>query len=201
MDHTTNTEMPDTEEQAMVSRRITGTCALLGGASMIAHSVLMAVSPPGLPDGPYRDGGTIAGMFFLGAVVFISAAAIGIYWIHGRGRGATAVVRISTVTAAASLFFGVALFNAAYLAGFVLILIAVAAFTATGIGLLQTQVLPRWTGGLLAVSSVLLLATNTEDSRVLFLVPFGATWVTIGAVSLIMASHHRFTRATPLRYT
>jgi uncharacterized membrane protein YkvI len=70
----------------------------------------------------------------------------------------------------------------AYYIGFALVLVGVAAYAVLGAGLALTRVLPAWSGALLSVSALLLMAANDQNERILFVVPFGMTWMVLGVL-------------------
>ena len=53
-------------------------------------------------------------------------------------------------------------------------------FLLAGIAILRAQVLPRWAAWPLVLGALLLLASNDQNARVLFWVPFGIAWLAVG---------------------
>jgi hypothetical protein len=132
------------------------------------------------------------------------AAAFGLYRMHRfDGRG-TRMVRMASLIAAASLLVGVLglVLNSVFfdsgllylifsLAG---ILVAVLAFAVTGAGLMRSGVVPPWAGAMLILTSLLLPLENDQNERILFLVPFGLTWIVLGG--LLLPRHNRRSTST-----
>lgn len=52
----------------------------------------------------------------------------------------------------------------------------------TGAGLMRSGVLPAWAGALLALTSLLLLAFNDQNERILVVIPFGVSWMVLGGL-------------------
>ncbi|TDL41156.1 hypothetical protein E2R57_00270 [Arthrobacter nitrophenolicus] len=89
------------------------------------------------------------------------------------------------------MFTGVVLMGIAYYIGFALVLVGVAAYAVLGAGLAATRPLPAWSGIVLTVSSLLLFGANDQNERILFVVPFGVTWMVLGALLWTAASSTR----------
>ncbi|MEV7572248.1 hypothetical protein AB0P28_04010 [Pseudarthrobacter sp. NPDC089323] len=89
------------------------------------------------------------------------------------------------------MFLGVVLMGIAYYLGFALVLVGVAAYAVLGAGTALTRALPAWSGALLSVSALLLMAANDQNERILFVVPFGLAWVVLGALLWTAASNTR----------
>lgn len=60
------------------------------------------------------------------------------------------------------------------------ILATVVGFFLIGVAVLRSGVLPRWSGAILIVGSLILLAANEQTAAVLFSVPFGLAWIAVG---------------------
>lgn len=178
-------------------------CAAIGGLLLVAYAILMNQKPRGcIADEcvgqSYRAAGPLESTLVLAALGLIIATAFGLYRIHQfEGRGAR-IVRISALVAAASLLVGVLglvinnlffdsglMYFLALLAG---ILVAVLAFAVTGAGLMRSRVLPPWSGAMLILTSLLLLLHNDQNERILLIIPFGITWIVLGALLWSMAS-------------
>lgn len=100
------------------------------------------------------------------------------------------VPRIAAMAAAISLFIGIAFVGSVFFyVGLGALILTVLAFAVTGAGLMRSRVLPAWSGALLIPASLLLLAANTENERILFVVPFGATWMVLGGLLWAAASN------------
>lgn len=164
----------------------------LGGVFLTAHSMLMALKPPGcIGDGciggSFREAGPLEAGLFLASVVLISATAVGLFWMHRfDGRGSR-LVRIAALVAAASLLAGAGLTPIFFWAAFAAIVVAILAFAVTGAGLMRSRILPAWSGALLILASLLLFGFNTENEQVLFAIPFGVTWMVLGVLVWSMA--------------
>ncbi|TPV52649.1 hypothetical protein FJ661_04990 [Pseudarthrobacter phenanthrenivorans] len=157
----------------------------LGGLSLTASGILQSMQPPGCIAAEcvgrtYRSAGPLESFLFLAGVLLIAGATLGfLVLLPARMR----VVRIAAATAAACMFFGVALMGSAlYFAGVALVLVAVAAYIVMGVGLAVSRTLPAWAGVVLAVSSLLLLGANDQNERILFVVPFGLAWLALGTL-------------------
>lgn len=182
MEHNPSSMAAHQNNAMKVRIRGTAVCAALAGAFLTTFAVFMSFLPEGAPDGPYRDPGMLYGLFFFPSVLLTSASAVGIYFLHRFEGNPAKVVRIAALIGAVSFLFGTAIVIFAWYVGVLLVYVAIFAFVVTGIGLLQARTLPAWIGGVLALASVLLLGFNTEDSRVLFLVPFGLAWITLASL-------------------
>lgn len=162
--------------------------ASLGGLFLTAHSILMALKPRGCVGdacigGSFREAGPLEATLFLASVVLISATAVGLFWMHRfDGRGSRLVL-----VAAVSLLVGAAMTPIFFWAAFAAIVVAILAFAVTGAGLMRSRMLPAWSGALLILTSLLLFGFNTENEQVLFAIPFGATWMVLGALLWSMA--------------
>lgn len=172
--------------------RATGLCSALGGAFLTAYSLFASVLPEGVAEGPHRDAGVLDELFLLPGLLFVCGSALGACLLHQGPGKATMLVRSSAVTAALCLFFGVAVLPAAWYVGVVLVCASLLAFVLTGLGLSLTRTLPAWCGLLLAVTSLMLFGFNTEDSRVLFLMPFALVWILVSI--LLFVGRFRTTR-------
>lgn len=168
--------------------RVIAVLATFGGLCLAAYATLMALKPQSCDGdacigGSYREAGLLETALFLAAVVLISATAVGLSWMHrfAAGRGSK-LVRIAALVAAASLLIGVGLASIIFWPGFALVVVAILAFAVTGAGLLKSRILPAWFGALLMLTSLLLFGFNTENERVLWAIPFGATWMILGGL-------------------
>lgn len=182
MERNSTSKKSDHGDSMKLAIRVTAACAALGGTLLTAFSLYTAALPEGLPEGPYRDAGVLYALLFLPAMICISGSALGLYYLHPKGGKAVKVVRIAALIAAASFFFGTTGFIIAWYVGVVLVYVSILAFVVTGVGLLTARTMPSWAGALLAVTSLLVLGFNTEDSRVLFLVPFGLNWIVLSGL-------------------
>lgn len=169
-------------------------CAGLGGLFLVAYSIVMALKPAGVVS--YLEAGPPLMFAALGLII---ATAVGLFRMHRfDGRGAR-VVRIATLIAVASWLIAVlglvvtAVFFQGdsslvyFLAVFPGFLLGMLAFAVTGAGLMWSRVLPPWSGAVLVLASLLLFAFNTEDERILFVIPFGLTWMVLGGLLLSAA--------------
>lgn len=200
MTQRSNSKESDHGDTKKTPDRVTAVCAILGGSLLTTLALIMVTLPEGLPDGPYRDAGILYGVLFLPGMICITGAALGLYFLHPTGGSAVKVVRIAALVAGTSFFFGTTVLIGAWYAGAILIYVSIFAFVVTGIAILEARTLPTWAGGLLAIGSLLLLGFNTEDSRVLFLVPFGVSWAILG-VLLLAGKFNRFGRLSETQST
>lgn len=179
--------------------------SILGGLFLAAHAILMALKPQGCGGdacigGSYREAGPLETALFLAAVLLISATAAGLSWLHRfEGRGSR-LVRIASLVAAASLLIGVGLTPIFFWLAFAIMLVGILAFAATGAGLMRSRILPAWSGALLILTSLLLCGFNTENEQVLFAIPFGVTWMILGALLWSMAPSPASRRRLGLRH-
>lgn len=159
--------------------------ASLGGLFLTAHAILMALKPRGCGGdacigGSFREAGPLETTLFLAGVVLISAAAVGLFWMHRFGGRGSRLVRIAALVAAVALLVGVGLTPVFFWLAFAAMVVAILAFAVTGAGLMKSRILPAWSGALLVLTSLLLFGFNTENEQVLFAIPFGATWMVLG---------------------
>ncbi len=166
--------------------RGTAICAGLSGLFLTGYAVLMALKPAGSYIG-YRDSGPIEATLILAGLALLVVAALGFFQVHRFEGRAARVVRIAALAAAVALLIGTLglLINGFVFQGnsglvylgvaFPGLLLGMVSFATVGFGLLRTRVLPAWSGVALALTSLLLLAFNTEDNRVLVMIPFGMT--------------------------
>lgn len=163
-------------------------CAGLGGLFLVAYAILMAMKPPGTVGGSYRESGALESILFLAGVGLIIATAVGLYWMHRLDLRGSKVVRIASITAAISLLMGLGLAGSAFFwLGLAALVVAVLAFAVAGAGLMRSALLPAWSGALLIVASLLLLLTNTENEQILFVIPFGLTWMVLSGLLWLAA--------------
>jgi len=169
----------------------------LGGLFLVAYAILMALKPRGCiaeecVGRSYREAGPLDSTLVLAALGLMIATAVGLYQMHRfEGRGAR-VVRIAALTAAASLLVGVlglVINNVFFHSGLVYflfvfpgLLLAMLAFAVTGAGLMRSGMLPAWSGAMLILTSLLLLVHNDQNELVLFIIPFGITWIVLGGL-------------------
>lgn len=181
-------------------------CAGLGGLFLVAYSIIMALKPAGVVS--YLEAGPPLMFAALGLII---ATAVGLFRMHRfEGRGAR-VVRIATLIAAASWLIAVlgvvvtAVFFQGdsslvyFLAVFPGLLVGMLSFAVAGAGLMWSRVLPAWSGALVVLTSLLLFGFNAEDDRILFVIPFGLTWMVLGGLLLSAARHHPTQDGTPVR--
>lgn len=174
--------------------RVRGIAVLssLGGLFLAAHATLMALKPQGCGGdaciaGSYREAGPLETALFLAAVVLISATMVGLSWLHRFEGPGSRLVRIASLTAAASLLIGVGLTPIFFWLAFAIMLVGILAFAATGAGLMRSRIFPAWSGALLILTPLLLFGFNTENEQVLFAIPFGVTWMILGGLLWSMA--------------
>lgn len=175
------------------SLRASGIAGILGGLCLAASASMQALQPPGcIAEGcvgmAYRTAGPLEALLFLSGVLLIVGATFGFLVLVPSGSRGTRIVRIGAAVAAPAMFLGVILMGVAYSIAFSLVLVAVIAYAVLGAGLAVTRVLPAWSGIILAVSSLLLFGANDQNERILFVVPFGLTWMVLGALLWASAS-------------
>lgn len=174
-------------------------CAGIGGLLLVPYAILMNLKLRGcIADEcvgqSYREAGPLEAAVILAALGLLGAALIGLYRMHRfEGQGAR-VVRISALTAVASLLIGIlgagimGIFfrsDSSLLYFFVTlpaILLAMLAFAVLGAGLMRSRVMPIWSGATLLLTSLLLFAFNDQNERVLLIIPFGVSWMVLGGL-------------------
>lgn len=176
--------------------RASGTAGIAGGVCLAASAVMQAVQPPGCIAAEclgrsYRSAGPVEALLFLAGVLLIAGATLGFLGlVPPEVRGAR-IARTAAAIAGTAMFLGVVLMGIAYYLGFALVLVGVAAYAVLGAGTALTRALPAWSGALLSVSALLLMAANDQNERILFVVPFGLAWVVLGALLWTAASNTR----------
>ncbi len=181
---------------------VTGICSLVGGVAWTGACLAHNALPEGCIDQGCVDG-TLRGSSGPDLALFVLAGAM--LAVSGVGlllavHGARALGRVG-VYAAVSGGVGVGLLcTASVVANFVDgDWPGMPALVGPGLGLLvvgivllarvvlRAKVLPRWAAGLLLATALLLPFANEQTSRILLAVPFGASWLTAGAVLLLGA--------------
>lgn len=190
-------DAPDASGDHLSTVRGTAVCAAVGGLLLVAYAVLMSSKPVGCAandcvGGSIREAGALDMLLLLTGVVLISVAAIGISWMHRPAGSGSKVVRMSAMVAGVSLFTGIVLVGTAlFWVGLAALILAILAFAVTGAGMLSSKVLPAWSGAVLVLASVLLLAANDQNQQVLFVIPFGLAWLLLGGLLWAAASASR----------
>jgi hypothetical protein len=163
-----------------------GLAAILGGACWIGANSALALRPPGVPGGAYRDDSGL-GPFMVAAMLLIGAGMVGLYLQYARHTG-----KLGTVGTFLGLGGGAALLASAAVAAidsdswlmplFVIpgLFALVIGSLLAGVTLLRANVLPRPVVLLLIASLLVLLIFNTEDARAWCALPFGVAWVVLG---------------------
>jgi hypothetical protein len=180
--------------------QLVGACAVIGGSSWTAVSIIHASQPRGCVGDecaylPMRDAAT-------GTSVLVAVAAMAL-----SGFVATLLLLIrqsghlgwTGVAGAAACGFAVGLLALAMIlqellydgdfpwmpAGVIPAGIAVTAGLAlVGWTILRSRVVPTWAGASLLIGALLLVGTNEQTSAVLLAVPFGIAWLCTGAALL-----------------
>lgn len=168
-------------------------CSGLGGLFLVGYAILMNLKPRGCiaeecVGRSYREAGPMDSILFLAAIGLIIATAVGLFQMHRFGGRGSRAVRIAALVAAVSLLIGVGLTPVFFYLALAALISAVLAFAATGAGLMRSSVLPAWSGALLIVASLLLFGANTENEQILFVIPFGITWIILGRLLWSAAS-------------
>jgi len=167
--------------------RASGIAGIAGGVCLAASALMQAVQPPGCIAAEcmgrtYRSAGPLEALLFLAGVLLITGATLGFLGLVPPGLRGARIARTAAAVAGTAMFMGVVLMGIAYYIGFALVLVGVAAYAVLGAGLALTRVLPAWSGALLSVSALLLMAANDQNERILFVVPFGMTWMVLGVL-------------------
>jgi len=167
--------------------RASGIAGIAGGVCLAASALMQAVQPPGCIAAEcmgrtYRSAGPLEALLFLAGVLLIAGATLGFLGLVPPGLRGARIARTAAAVAGTAMFMGVVLMGIAYYIGFALVLVGVAAYAVLGAGLALTRVLPAWSGALLSVSALLLMAANDQNERILFVVPFGMTWMVLGVL-------------------
>jgi hypothetical protein len=174
-----------------------GAAAVLGGASCGAFALIANGRPPGVPGIPRAT--TDIDVLVLGGLALVAAACLG---LASRGRatgrsprtwragaaGALAGPALMVATLPGAAVIGDAAWFAFMVPG---ALMLVAGFAVTGVAIVRSAVVPRFTGASLAATALLLVACNVEDGRVLLLLPFAAAAMLLGATALVAAIPRR----------
>lgn len=167
--------------------RASGIAGIAGGVCLAASALMQAVQPPGCIAAEcvgrtYRSAGPLEALLFLAGVLLITGATLGFLGLVPPGLRGARSARTAAAVAGIAMSMGVVLMGIAYYIGFALVLVGVAAYAVLGAGLALTRVLPAWSGALLSVSALLLMAANDQNERILFVVPFGMTWMVLGVL-------------------
>jgi hypothetical protein len=166
-----------------------GLGAMVGGPLLSAAAILMASRPPGVPGGPNRAADELLLVTLL-AVVLIAGGVAGLH-IRQAGRAGAQGTRAFAIAAGGVVTallggvlgaIGLPIAWGVFVLGFYTACIG---STQLGIAALRTEVVPRPAALLLAVSSFVLMAFNTEDARALLAVPFGVAWAWLGYALLV----------------
>lgn len=176
--------------------RASGIAGIAGGVCLAASALMQAVQPPGCIAAEcmgrtYRSAGPLEALLFLAGVLLIAGATLGFIGLVPPGLRGARIARTAAAVAGTAMFTGVVLMGIAYYIGFALVLVGVAAYAVLGAGLAATRPLPAWSGIVLTVSSLLLFGANDQNERILFVVPFGVTWMVLGALLWTAASSTR----------
>lgn len=174
-----------------------GLAAVLGGILWIIYAIVVAQMPVGcIADEcnmrPMRDTGAAAPLFILavlliglGVTALVSRArATGRFSMLGRG-GLIAVSAGMLILMLALLVQSFLFRDDFPLMPYFVIpagLALVVGFLLLGIAILRSGVLPRWTAALLIIGTLVLLAINDQNERILLAIPFGMAWIAIGYV-------------------
>lgn len=178
------------------SLRVSGTAGIAGGLFLTVSAIMQSLQPPGCiaeacVGRTYRSAGPIEGLLFLAGMMLIVGATFGFLALVSSGSRGARIVRIGAAVAGLAMFLGVVLMGVAYYIAFSLVLLAVIAYAALGTGFAVSQAVPAWAGVMLTVTALLLMAANDQNERILFVVPFGVTWVVLGALLWTAASSTR----------
>lgn len=177
---------------------VTGTCSVLGGAAWTVACFAQNTLPQGcIGDGcdtrPMRGSSVTATAVGTVGFVCLAVAAVGLLLLSREGATLGGAARAGLVTGAAGMGLLVVAQVVSWLAndwegmpGLVVpgVVLLVAGFAILAWTVLRSGVLPRWLAVLLLATAVLMLGANEQTTRILLAVPFGLTWVLVGAVLL-----------------
>ena len=173
-----------------------GLAIILAGVLWMAFALVLSSRPEGcvgaacdLPGRTYRTWGPLAPALFIAAALLLIGGMVAVVWNRPRfgmlGRvglllSAVGGALIASGTAIQALFFNgdFPLMPFFVIPGWLALIMG---FLLLGIALLRSRVVPRWAGGLLLLSALVLLGFNDQDVRVLLAVPLGLSWVVVGA--------------------
>jgi hypothetical protein len=167
--------------------RVTGLAAIAGGILWIGANSALALRPPGIPDGAYRDDSGL-GPYMVAAMLLIGAGMLGTYLQHTRhtgklGRRGT-FISLGGVAALLASTGAVAIAPDSWLVPILIIpgvFALVIGSLLASVALLRANALPRPVVLLLIASLLALLIFNTEDARAWFALPFGFAWIVLGS--------------------
>lgn len=166
-----------TEKPGFSLRQLIGAACALGGALWIAMLVGTSLQPQHSHRGP-------SGALLFPAMVLIIGGVVGVHF-HQR-RQAGRIGKAAAAFAAAGIIFtvlarlGVDLIGVSPRVFFVGLLCFVGGIVLFAVSIIRAGVLPRGSGWLLLVGTMLIPLFNFGDNRVWLGAPFGLAWIWIG---------------------
>lgn len=191
-------QTPKSSRESVSIVRWTAPAAMLGGVLIVAYAVSLALKPRGCiaeecVGGQIREAGPLDSVLLMSALVLFAAASMGIVLlgrIDGKRERLGKIGAVVVVVALAALLLG-GILGSAFGADsslmyfsiiFPAVVVLVRGFLLVGAGVMRAGFLPRWSGAVLLLATLLLFAANDQTERILFVIPFGLAWAVLGGL-------------------